>query len=104
MGPEGEDTGCVGAAGGCWGHFDHPGQGGQAKDYLTVGGCPDGLLGRSQDSFLKKILMYMLLCSSVKVHLPLQLLAVSSEISFFPQIHLGLLVNGLSDGSSSDTF
>lgn len=47
MGPEGEDTGCVGAAGGCWGHFDHPGQGGQAKDYLTVGGCPDGLLGRS---------------------------------------------------------
>ena len=89
--------------GGVGGRCDYPEQGGQPRDYLTVGGCPDCLLGRSQDSFFKNFKKYMLLCSSVKVHLPLQLQAVSSEISFFPQIHLGLLANGLSDGRSGDT-
>ena len=91
--------GGVGVGGRC----DYPEQGGQPRDDLTVGGCPDCLLGRSQDSFFKNFKKYMLLCSSVKVHLPLQLQAVSSEISFFPQIHLGLLANGLSDGRSGDT-
>lgn len=65
-----------------WGCCDHPGQGGPARDYLTVGGCPDCFLAGSQGCFLKLFLKCVLIGPSTRDHLRLQLLAVSSE--FFP--------------------
>ena len=70
-----------------WGCWDHPGQGGPARDHLTVGGCPDWFLAGSQGCFWKNFLKCMLICPSTRDHLHLQLLAVSSE--FFPLKSIG---------------